>query len=203
MIESSRVQPPEPTADAVPDLRLVRSGSTTVVIRAEPAPEEGTWVLDGNRQRAESVLVRLEAAVRAGRSRRADRLRREFLRIVQQDRTAAACLAAREEGLRLEPVGHGDVLDVPTLYRLRRTPWHVHRLAGRTEPPLPDHARHAKDAWERRGELFDAVYRATEAPEVLDGPETPRPRRSFLVGVISADGATGDWFVLDDWREAS
>lgn len=202
MIESSRLQQPTPTADAGPDLRVVRPEAPAVVIRAEPAPEESDWVLDGNRRRAEAVLARLEAAVHAGRRRRADRLRREFLRVVQQDRTAAACLAARDEGLRLEPVGHGDLLDVPTLYRLRRTPWDVRPMPRGPDGTLPDHARSAKDAWERRGRLFDALYRATEAPEVLDGPDTPRPRRSFLIGVISADGTTGDWFVLDDWREA-
>ncbi len=203
MIESTRAQHPQPVPDTGPDLRIVREGPPDVVIRAEPASDEGSWVLEGNRRRAEGVLARLEAAVEAGRRRRADRLRREFLGIVQQDRTAAACLAAREENLRLEPVGHGEVLDLPTLYRLRRTPWDVRRLTGAADPTLPSHARDAKDAWQGHEGLFDALYRATEAPEALEGPATPRTPRSFLIGVISADGATGDWFVLDDWREAS
>lgn len=202
MIDPSRIEShSRRVTDAGPDLRVVRSAPPPTSIDAR-SDEGEAWALAGNRRRAEGVLAKLESAVRTGRQRRADRLRAEFLGIVQQDRTAAACLTARDENLRLEPVGHGDLLEAPTLYQLRRTPWRVRPLTAADDPDLPEAARRTRDAWRRHHGLFDALYRATEAPELLDGPDTPRPARSFLIGVISADGSTGDWFVLADWPAA-
>lgn len=200
MIDPSRVGATEPVQKgrSEPDLRVVGPAPALTIVASEAAPETD-WVLEVNRRRGESLLGRLEDALRRGRSRHADRLRAEFLGVVHQDRIASACLAARDAGLRFEPVGHGDLVDVPTLYQLRRTPWHVRPLGPPHDPGLPEGARHAKAIWDGHADAFDALYEAVEAPEPARAPSDPRGTRAYLVGVISADGVTGDWFVLDDW----
>lgn len=160
------------------------------------------WHLDANRRRGEALLARLEAAVARGRHRKAARLRRELLAVIHQDRIAAACLVARSERLPLEPTGRGHVLDRPTLYRLRRTPWHVRPLNGGPQSRLPERTRRIKAAWDAHGRVFDACYEAVEIPEDLIGPLAPQESvlRAFLIGVISPDNRVGDWFVLDRWE---
>lgn len=201
MIEPSHME----GAEAESSLRVVEERPakvhTPTLTIVDTDDGTGTdWVLDCNRRRGEALLERLQGALRRGRARHADRLRTEFLGVVHQDRIAAACLAARDAGLLLEPVGHGDVLDRPGPYQLRRTPWRVRPLTATDGAELPEHARHARAVWGSQPMAFDALYEATEAPDLGGMPADPRPPKGFLIGVISADGLTGDWFVLADWE---
>jgi hypothetical protein len=59
--------------------------------------------------------------------------------------------------------------------------------------PLPERAAEIKAEWEGAGAVFDTFC-------VADEPTGGAPVRCrSLIGVLSADGATGEWFVLDRW----
>lgn len=157
--------------------------------------EEGpdTWHDESLRRRAEMLLTELEEAIEQGRDRRAERLKSAFLGVVHADRLARIAATARAEGLRLDPTGAGPVFHRPTVFLRDRLPWCLTPVDEQHHPDLPERARLILEAWEASGKPFDAYY-------VADEPRGsgPLPCRC-LIGVVSADGSTGDWFILERW----
>jgi hypothetical protein len=156
------------------------------------APED-TWHKDAIHDRADELLSSLQTAVADGRGRRARRLRASWLHQVHLDRLAFARETARERGLRLDPIGRGPVVDRPTVHYRDRLPWYLTPVGRYGDERLPDRAASVIDGWNGSGGVFDTLF-------IADQPVSSGhfPVHS-LIGAISADGRTGDWFVLDRW----
>ena len=172
-----------------PDNTLPFPLARTVELR----PETQAWFDPMNEARATAVIEQLEAALAGGRKRRAMRLRASWLRILHTDRLTRARRWAAENGLRLDPMGRGPIVDRPTLHFRDRLPWGLIPLQPYDGAGLPDRARSIVDEWTSLGEVFDSFIAADEPPGTASFPT------HCLVGAISMDGRTADWFVLDRW----
>lgn len=163
--------------------------STTVQVCCD----EPDWHSDRYRDRAAAALSRLEKAIAAGRFAKAASCRTAFLHNVQLDRLGRARTAARENGLRLDPMGRGPLPELPVVHYRDRLPWGLVPIARYSSDDLPDRASLVVDAWNALGETFDRYIVADEPPGVAPFPT------HCLIGAISADGRHADWFVLDRW----
>lgn len=182
------VWPVEDIPDAPPaGVRLIGLRTTVHV-----CVDEG-WNEDRYRLRADQLIAGIEGAVAKGRDRRAARLRAAWLHQVHLSRRDHAFTTARERGLRLDPVGRGPLVAEATVHYRDRLPWHLTPLSRYGDERLPDRAAIVLDEWNDAGTWFDAVYMAEEPVSAGHFPV-----RS-LIATISADGRTGDWFVLDRW----
>jgi hypothetical protein len=161
----------------------------TIELRTE-AP---AWHDPSNEAKAEVLFDELEQALTGGKARRADRLRAGWLRIVHNDRLTRARKCAATNGLRLDPMGRGPVVDRPTLHFRDRLPWGLTPLQPYDGAGLPDRARSVVHEWTSVGEVFDAFVVADEPPGAASFPT------HCLIGAISVDGRHADWFVLDRW----
>ena len=163
-------------------------GRTVQITVDEPA-----WRNDRFRERGEAALARLDKALAAGKTAKAEAARTAFLYNVHLDRVAGARTTARSNGLRLDPMGRGPVPELPTLHYRDRLPWALFPITRYEHEDLPDRASSVVDAWNALGDLFDRYIVADEPPGVAPFPT------HCLIGAISADGRTADWFVLDRW----
>src|SRR5438067_2728713 len=77
----------------------------TVHIEAGPPG----WQVERLRARAETAFVRMEKALAAGRFRKAKTRRGAWMHAVHLDRLSWARALARENALRLDPMGRGPV----------------------------------------------------------------------------------------------
>jgi hypothetical protein len=155
--------------------------------------DDEVWHLDVCHGRADALLAELEAAVSAGRDRRAARLRAAWIRQVHADRIAWARQTATERGLRMDPVGRGPVIDRPTVHYRDRLPWYLTPVFRYLDRRLPDSASAVLDGWNGTGKVFDSLCLADEPVSSGQFPA------HSLIGTISADGRCGEWFVLDRW----
>jgi hypothetical protein len=167
----------------------VRVLSPTLVLRE--VDEQG-WHSPRLEARASSQLAALEAAVAQGNDRKVARLRDAWKNTLHADRVVAARTFAGERGLRCDPIGHGPVLDRPSVHYRDRLPWGVAPVSAYRDPLLPARAASVIDEWNAAGPMFDRFYVADEPPT------TTLPTHS-LVGVITTDGRQADWYVLDRW----
>ena len=151
------------------------------------------WHLDVRHGRADALLAELEAAVAAGRERRARRMLAAWIRQVHADRIAWARLTAAERGLRMDPIGRGPVIDRPTVHYRDRLPWYLTPVGRYLDRRLPDRATAVLETWNGTGKVFDGLCVADEPVSSGHFPA------HSLVGTISADGRSGEWFVLDRW----
>ena len=153
------------------------------------------WYANRHSSRADELLIALDAAMLAGRHRKAERLRARWLEQVHLDRLNQARTTARERGLRLDPIGRGPVVDRETVHYRDRLPWYLTPVNRYSDDRLPDRAAAVLDRWNGTGSVFDTFF-------IADQPVSSGhfPIRS-LVGAISRNGRTGDWFVLDRWAE--
>jgi hypothetical protein len=157
------------------------------------ADDEPTWWTDRYRERGEAAFARMEKALASGRHAKADAARVAFLHNVHLDRLARARSAARDNGLRLDPMGRGPVPDGPVLHYRDRLPWCLVPVPHHDRDELPDRAASVVAAWNALGDVFDRYIVADEPPGVAPFPT------HCLIGAISPDGRCGDWFVLDRW----
>jgi hypothetical protein len=135
----------------------------------------------------------MEKALAAGRTAKAAQHRATFMYNVHVDRLAKARSTARQNGLRLDPMGRGPLPELPTLHYRDRLPWGLVPLGRYDHDDLPDRASSVVEAWNALGEVFDRYVVADEPPGVAPFPT------HCLIGAISADGRSADWFVLDRW----
>lgn len=155
--------------------------------------DDEVWHLDICRARADALFADFETAVAAGRDRRAGRLRAAWIRQVHADRVAWARRTARDRGLRMDPIGRGPVIDRPLVHYRDRLPWYLTPIGRYLDRRLPDRATAVLETWNGTGKVFDGLCVADEP--VASGHF---PAHS-LIGAISPDGRSGDWFVLDRW----
>jgi hypothetical protein len=155
--------------------------------------DDECWHTEKCHCRADDLFARFESALAAGRRRRAERLRSRWLRQVHLDRVAWARATAAERGLRLDPIGRGPVIDRPTVHYRDRLPWYLTPVGRYLDRRLPDRATAVLDGWNGTGRVFDGLCVADEP--VASGHF---PTHS-LIGAISPDGRSGEWFVLDRW----
>ena len=157
------------------------------------AVPEDSWHRDDLHDRGDALLTALDDAVRTGKGRRAHRLLAAWLHQTHVDRLAFARDTARDRGLRLDPIGRGPVVDHPTVYFRDRLPWYLTPVNRYSDERLPDRAASVIDGWNGSGSVFDGLF-------IADQPVSSGhfPVHS-LIGAISANGRTGDWFVLDRW----
>ena len=175
--------------DTPPNVRLVAVAQRTVHV----GEGDTGWHTDRFRSRAERLLDAWEAALAAGKTRRAARLRSAWMHAVHQDRLAYAREMARLKGLRLDPMGRGPVVDHPVVHYRDRLPWSLKPLGPYDLEELPDRAASVVETWNGSGWVFDRLYVADEP--VCSGHF---PTHS-LIGAISPDGRAADWFALDRW----
>jgi hypothetical protein len=154
-------------------------------------PEEPCWHDDHTR--ADHLFGAYEAALASGRRRKADRLLARWLHQVHADRVAYLRCVARERGLRLEPIGRGPLADRPVVYYRDRLPWYLTPVARYNDRRLPDRASDVVETWNGAGTTFDALFIADEPVSSGHFPVHD------LIGAVSADGRTADWYVLDRW----
>jgi hypothetical protein len=150
------------------------------------------WHSETSEAKAGAHLDALQSAVAGGRSRRAARHRTAYLQCLHSDRVAKARSTADMTGLRLDPMGRGPVLDRPTLYYRDRLPWTIVPVSPYRDDRLPPRAGSIVEEWNSAGELFDAYYLADE-------PRTTCFPTQSLIGVVTTQARTGDWFILDRW----
>jgi hypothetical protein len=155
--------------------------------------DDEVWHLDLCHGRADALFTELEAAVAAGRDRRARRLRAAWIRQVHADRIAWARQTARDRGLRMDLIGRGPVIDRPTVHYRDRLPWYLTPVSRYLDRRLPDRASSVLDGWNGTGKVFDSLCVADEPVSSGHFPA------HCLIGTISPDGRAGDWFVLDRW----
>lgn len=151
------------------------------------------WHADKFRSRAEELFVAWEKALDAGKMRRAARLRSAWMHTSHIDRLAFARETARERGLRLDPMGRGPLVDRPTVHYRDRLPWALKPLGHYDLDELPYRAEAVVESWNGSGWVFDRLYVADEP--ICSGHFPTHT----LVGAISADGRTAEWFALDRW----
>ena len=170
-------------------------------VRLVPVPQRTVHVGEGDTgwhltrlgERAAELFESWEKAVAAGKIRRANRLRSAWLHTAHSDRMAYAREIARERGLRLDPIGRGPILDRQTVHYRDRLPWTMTPLGHYEAEALPHRAESVVEAWNGSGWVFDRLYIADEP---MCSGHFPT---HALIGAISADGRTADWFVLDRW----
>lgn len=183
-----QVWPPDDPSDALPTVRVLPGAQTLHV-----CADDECWHTEGCHGRADELLEQLEHALAAGQSRRAGRLRTRWLHQVHLDRIAWAKATAAERGLRLDPIGRGPVIDRPTVHYRDRLPWYLTPVSRYLDRRLPDRATAVLDGWNGTGKVFDGLC---VADEPVGSGHFPA---HSLIGAISPDGRTGDWFVLDRW----
>jgi hypothetical protein len=167
--------------------RTVRLIAPPTVALREPL----AWHDPAAEAKATVHLAALEKALAAGKPRRAARCRAAYVQTLHSDRVSHARATARREGLRLEPMGRGPVLDTPTVYYRDRLPWGIRPLSAYRDDRLPPRTAAIVERWNEAGEVFDRYYMADE-------PRTTCFPTQSLIGVIAAERAA-DWFVLDRW----
>jgi hypothetical protein len=171
------------------NVRLVPMPQRTVQV-TEPDLE---WHTQRFGRRAEELFQAWEQALVAGRSRRAARLRSAWMHTAHLDRIAYAREVAEERGLRLDAMGRGPLVDRATVHYRDRLPW-VLTPAGRYDTEtLPDRAASVIETWNGSGWVFDSFYVADEPVSSGHFPV------HSLIGAVSPDGRTADWFILDRW----
>jgi hypothetical protein len=151
------------------------------------------WHSDRFKDRADAAFVRMERALAKGRFAKAAKLRAAWMASVHADRLARARSASRDTGLRLDPMGRGPIPELRTLHYRDRLPWRLNPVRAYDHDDLPDRASSVIDAWNAQGDVFDSYVVADEPPGTAPFPT------HCLVGAISADGRTADWFILDRW----
>jgi hypothetical protein len=174
--------------EPVSNIRLLPIAQTVHV-----CADDEVWHLDIRHGRADALLADLEAAVRAGRDRRARRLRAAWIRQVHADRIAWARQTAVQRGLRLDPIGRGPVIDRPVVHYRDRLPWYLTPVTRYLDRRLPDRATAVLETWNGTGKVFDSLCVADEPVSSGHFPT------HSLIGAISPDGRSGDWFVLERW----
>ena len=169
--------------------------SNTVRLIAPPTValrDSLTWHSPSNETKAAAHLSALDAALQAGKVRRAARHRAAYQQVLHTDRVCGARATAGREGLRLDPMGRGPLFDEPTMYYRDRLPWGILPLAAYRDDRLPPRAASTVERWNAAGDVFDRYYMADE-------PRTTCFPTQSLIGVIAGDHRHGDWFVLDRW----
>jgi hypothetical protein len=162
-------------------------------VDVEDDPPAQPWHDEDRRDRADLILGLLEDAVASGRRRHADRLRAAWLRGLQTDRVARVRWIGSERSMRCDPNGRGPLFDGPAVHYRDRLPWSIVPVTGSVDLALPARAARTLRAWEEHGAVFDRWY-------VAQHPVGSAPVPCYsLIGVISSDGLSGDWFVLDRW----
>jgi hypothetical protein len=161
----------------------------TVQIDADRA----AWHSDRFRQRADHVFGRMEKALSKKRFRKAAKRRASWMACVHHDRVARARSVARDTGLRLDPMGRGPVPELRTICYRDRLPWGLRPVRAYDHDDLPDRAASVVEAWNALGGVFDRYIVADEPPGTAPFPT------HVLVGAITSDGRTADWFILDRW----
>lgn len=175
--------------DLPPSVRLVPfQGPTIQVGEGDPG-----WFLDRYRAKADEIFVAWERALVRGRKRKAARLHAAWMHALHADRLAYAREIARERGLRLDPMGHGPVVDVPLTHYRDRLPWNLTPIGHYDPEALPYRAASVVETWNGSGWVFDRLYVADEPVCTGNFPA------HSLIGAISPDARTSDWFVLDRW----
>jgi hypothetical protein len=170
------------------NIRVLPLGPTVHV-----CADDEVWHQENRHGRADALLVALEEAVTSGRERRARRLRVAWIRQVHADRIAWARQTATERGLRMDPIGRGPVIDRPTVHYRDRLPWSLTPVGRYLDRRLPDRATAVLETWNGTGKVFDGLC---VADEPVGSGHFPA---HSLIGAISPDGRTGEWFVLDRW----
>lgn len=175
--------------DPPPAVRLVPVPQRTVHV----GEGDTGWHVDRLRGRAAELFEAWEKALAGGKKHRADRLRAAWIHTAHVDRLAYAREIARERGLRLDAMGRGPVVDIPTVHYRDRLPWALTPLGHYDADRLPHRAESVVEAWNGSGWVFDRLY-------IADEPACSGhfPAHS-LIGVISPDGRAAEWFVLDRW----
>src|SRR5581483_12266154 len=171
------------------DQGLARTLPFPVAPRIQITAEEPGWHNDHYRQRAEAALARMERAFAKGHTAKGEAARSQYLYNVHCDRLAKARGAARDNGLRLDPMGRGPLPDHPVLHYRDRLPWGLVPLPKFHHDELPDRATSVVETWNALGDVFDGYVLADEPPGVAPFPT------HCLIGAISADGRSADWFV--------
>jgi hypothetical protein len=156
-------------------------------------PDEETWHASSYQAKADGILASLEQALVAGRNRKARRLRSQWLHQYHLDRLSCARQVARERGLRLDPVGRGPIVDQPTVHYRDHLPWYLTPVSRYSDGRLPHRATSVVETWNGSGGVFDGLYMADQPVSSGHFPI------HSLIGAISPDGRTADWFVLDRW----
>jgi hypothetical protein len=151
------------------------------------------WHSDRLKGRARDLFVSWERAIETGKTRRAARLRAAWMHTAHVDRVSYARETARERGLRLDPMGRGPLVDRPTVHYRDRLPWELTPIGHYGFDELPHRAASVVETWNGSGWVFDRLY-------VADEPACSGhfPTHS-LIGAISQDGRSSEWFVLDRW----
>jgi hypothetical protein len=174
-------------------VREVRTFPFPVVRTVRLADSEPSWFIDRNQDRAQSAYAELEKALESGSHRRVRKARAAWMGAVHRDRLAHAKDVAAKFELRLDPMGRGPLVDLPTIHYRDRLPWSLLPLQRYDDDALPLRASSLVDAWNEHGDIFDRYYLAHE----------PRCSASIpthaLIGAISGDGRSADWFALDRW----
>ena len=179
--------------DAAAEIPRVRTLPSAVAPTVQICAEEPSWHSDRYRVRAEAAFAGMEKALAAGRIAKATSRRMAFLHSAHLDRLARARTAARTNGLRLDPMGRGPLPEMPILHYRDRLPWGLVPIERYETDGLPDRASSVVRAWNALGEVFDRYIVADEPRGVAPFPT------HCLIGAVSCDGRTADWFVLDRW----
>lgn len=175
--------------DLPPNITLVSVPQPTVHV----GQGDTGWHAGRFRERADQLLETWERALAAGKERKARRLRSAWMHTSHLDRLAYAREVARERGLRLDPMGRGPVVDRPTVHYRDRLPWALKPLGHYELDELPYRAGSVMESWNGSGWVFDRLYVADEPVSSGHFPA------HTLIGAISTDGRTADWFALDRW----
>ncbi len=174
-------------------VKEVRAFPYPVVRTIRLADSEPIWCTDRYESRAQFAYAELERALESGSHRRARRARAAWMSAVHRDRLAHIKDLAASCELRLDPMGRGPLVDLPMIHYRDRLPWSVLPLQRYDDDNLPLRASSIVDAWNEQGDVFDRYYLAHE----------PRCSASIpthaLIGALSDDGRSADWFTLDRW----
>lgn len=170
------------------NVRMIPSALTLHV-----SPEDPCWHAETLHTKADALFESYEKALVSGKIRKADRILAHWLHQVQTDRIAYLKSVARDRGLRLDPIGRGPVVDRPTTHFRDRLPWYLTPVGRYADRRLPDRAGDVVETWNGAGTTFDGLFIADEPVSSGHFPVHD------LIGAVSADGRSGDWFVLDRW----
>lgn len=157
------------------------------------SPDDPIWRDETIHAKADALFAAYETALEANRRRRADRLMAHWLHQVQLDRICYLREVAMERRLRLEAIGRGPVVDRPAVHYRDRLPWYLVPVGRYNDGRLPERASDVVETWNGAGTTFDGLFIADEPVSSGHFPVHD------LIGAVSADGRTGDWFVLDRW----
>ncbi len=170
------------------NVRMIASGRTLHV-----SPVEPSWHTETLHARADELFASYEKALVRGRMNKANRLLGRWLHQVQADRVAFLKAVASERDLRLDPIGRGPVVDRPAVHYRDRLPWYLTPVGRYADERLPDRAGDVVETWNGAGDAFDALFIADEPVSSGHFPVHD------LIGAVSSDGRSADWFVLDRW----